>query len=101
MTTTNDVIKVALIDDHKLFREGVKKILSFEPTFEVVAEADDVSESNEIIETHDPDIVLLYINMPEVNGIESTKELLKNKTSVKVIILSIHEDQSYVIHSFE
>src|SRR5699024_5687018 len=99
MTTTNDVIKVALIDDHKLFREGVKKILSFEPTFEVVAEADDGSEANEIIETHDPDIVLMDINMPEVNGIEATKELLKSDPSIKVSILSIRDDGSYVTHS--
>src|SRR5699024_12243505 len=97
----NDVIKVALIDDHKLFREGVKKILSFEPTFEVVAEADDGSEANEIIETHDPDIVLMDINMPEVNGIEATKELLKNNPSIKVIIFSIHENESYVTHSLD
>ena len=101
MTTTNDVIRVALIDDHKLFREGVKKILSFEPTFEVVAEADDGSEANDIIETHDPDIVLMDINMPEVNGIEATKELLKDNPSIKVIILSIHDDESYVTHSLE
>ena len=101
MTTTNDVIRVALIDDHKLFREGVKKILSFEPTFEVVAEADDGSEANDIIETHDLDIVLMDINMPEVNGIEATKELLKDNPSIKVIILSIHDDESYVTHSLE
>src|SRR5699024_12442520 len=98
MTTTNDVIKVALIDDHKLFREGVKKILRFEPPFEVVGEADDGSEANEIIETHDPDIVLIDINMPEVNGIEATKALGKNNASIKVIILSISNHASYVTH---
>src|SRR5688500_11584229 len=101
MTTTNDVIKVALIDDHKHFREGAKELLSCEPTSEVVGEVDDGSVANEIIETHDPDIVLMDINMPEVNGIESTKELLKNNPSIKVIILSIHDDESYVTHSLE
>ena len=56
---TKEVITIALIDDHKLFREGVKRILSFEPSFEVVAEADDGLEANEIIKEYQPDIVLM------------------------------------------
>ncbi|MFS8631471.1 MAG: response regulator transcription factor, partial [Bacillales bacterium] len=50
-------IKIALIDDHKLFREGVKRILSFENSFEVVAEAGDGSEVNELVEKHRPDVI--------------------------------------------
>lgn len=101
MTVTNDVIKLALIDDHKLFREGVKKILSFEPAFDVVAEADDGRDANDLIENYSPDIVLMDINMPEVNGIEATKELLNSNPSIKVIILSIHDDESYVTHALQ
>lgn len=99
--STNEVIKIALIDDHKLFREGVKRILSFEPSFEVVAEADDGREAKDIVEQHDPDIVLMDINMPEVNGIEATKDLLQNNPDLKIIILSIHEDESYVTHALQ
>lgn len=98
---TKEVITIALIDDHKLFREGVKRILSFEPSFDVVAEADDGSEAKDIVKEYQPDIVLMDINMPEMNGIEATKELLQNNPDLKIIILSIHEDESYVSHALQ
>lgn len=96
-----DVITIALIDDHKLFREGVKRILSYEPTFDVIAEADDGSEAKALIEEHEPDVVLMDINMPEVNGIEATRELIEHYPNTKVIILSIHEDETYVTHALQ
>src|SRR5699024_1022833 len=94
-------IKIALIDDHKLFREGVKRILSFEASFEVVAEAGDGTGVNELVKTYEPDVVLMDINMPEINGIEATKELLNKYPDIKVIILSIHDDESYVTHALQ
>lgn len=101
MEVSKEVITLALIDDHKLFREGVKRILSYEPAFEVVAEADDGREANDLIDEYNPDIVLMDINMPEMNGIEATKELLAKKPNIKVIILSIHDDESYVTHALQ
>lgn len=97
----SEKIKIALIDDHKLFREGVKRILSFESSFEVVAEADDGKEANSIVEMYNPDVVLMDINMPEINGIEATKQLVENHPSIKVIILSIHDDENYVTHALQ
>src|SRR5690625_1077077 len=94
-------IKIALIDDHKLFREGVKRILSFESLFEVVAEAGDGNEVNDLVANYNPDIILMDINMPEINGIEATKELMKSYPNIKVIILSIHDDESYVTHALQ
>ena len=99
--SSQDVIKIALIDDHKLFREGVKRILSYEPSFDVVAEADDGREVQAIVDEHKPEVVLMDINMPEVNGIEATKSLLENNSDIKVIILSIHDDESYVTHALQ
>src|SRR5690625_1735930 len=98
---STEIIKIALLDDHKLFREGVKRILSFEPSFQVVADADDGIDANEIVRKYRPDIVLMDINMPEMNGIEATKELLSNYPDVKVIILSIHDDENYVSHALQ
>ncbi len=94
-------ITIALIDDHKLFREGVKRILSFESSFEVVAEAGDGKEVEALVEKHKPDIVLMDINMPEINGIEATKQLLEKHPDTKVIILSIHDDETYVSHALQ
>src|SRR5690625_2197197 len=93
------VIEIVLIDDHKLFREGVKRILEFEPMFTVVAEGGDGLEAEELVRKHNPDVVLMDINMPNMNGVEATAHLVKKYPDTKVIILSIHDDESYVTHA--
>src|SRR5690625_4741374 len=97
----SEVINLVLIDDHKLFREGIKKILDFESDFRVVAEGDDGSDVLTLVEEYEPDIVLMDINMPEMNGVEATAELIKQYPNVFVIILSIHDDESYVTHALK
>ncbi|WP_042462496.1 response regulator [Neobacillus dielmonensis] len=97
MTTT----KIAIIDDHQLFREGVKRILEFEKSFKVVAEGDDGSEALTIVEEHRPDVVIMDINMPQVNGVEATRDLIGKYPDTKVIILSIHDDENYVTHALQ
>lgn len=94
-------IKIVIVDDHQLFREGVKRILDFEDSFEVVAEGNDGSEVIELYEKHNPDVVLMDINMPRVSGVEATEALLKEYPEAKVIILSIHDDGSYVTHALK
>lgn len=98
---TEDVINIILIDDHKLFREGVKRILDFEDSFNVVAEGDDGEEALELVKEHNPDVVLMDINMPNTNGLEATGRLIKQFPEVKVIILSIHDDENYVTHALQ
>ncbi|MCP8617591.1 response regulator transcription factor [Salirhabdus salicampi] len=92
---------IVLIDDHKLFREGIKRILDFEESFTVVAEGDDGSQVNDIVEEHEPDVVLMDINMPHINGVEATSNLIHKFPHIKVIILSIHDDESYVTHALK
>ncbi|WLV23989.1 response regulator transcription factor [Aciduricibacillus chroicocephali] len=92
-------IDIVLIDDHKLFREGVKRILEFEPGFRVVAEGDDGSMARELVAQHKPDVVLMDINMPEMNGVEATGELIAHYPDTNVIILSIHDDEHYVMRA--
>ncbi|MED4933798.1 response regulator transcription factor [Heyndrickxia coagulans] len=94
-------VKIAIIDDHQLFREGVKRILEFEKTFEVVAEGEDGEEALGIIEKYHPDVVLMDINMPHQNGIEATRKLIEAYPETKIIILSIHDDESYVTHALK
>lgn len=93
--------KIVIVDDHQLFREGVKRILDFESSFEVVAEGNDGSEVMELYEKHKPDVILMDINMPRINGVEATEMLLKEYPEAKVIILSIHDDGSYVTHALK
>nr|WP_187445063.1 response regulator transcription factor [Rossellomorea vietnamensis] len=97
MMATNIVI----IDDHQLFREGVKRILEFEPSFNVLAEGEDGSQAIRLVEEHHPDVVLMDINMPEINGVEATAQLVKKHPDTKVIILSIHDDENYVSHALK
>ncbi|WP_042350849.1 response regulator [Bacillus massiliigorillae] len=92
---------IIIIDDHQLFREGVKRILEFESTFQVVAEGDDGNEALGLVETHRPDVVIMDINMPQLNGVEATKQLVRQFPNTKVIILSIHDDENYVTHALK
>ncbi|MRX72177.1 response regulator [Bacillus lacus] len=93
--------RITIIDDHQLFREGVKRILDFEPSFEVVAEGDDGDEALRLVEEHKPDVVIMDINMPNVNGVEATRQLVEANPETKVIILSIHDDENYVTHALK
>ncbi|GLB60209.1 response regulator [Cytobacillus sp. NCCP-133] len=93
--------KIIIIDDHQLFREGVKRILDFEKSFNVVAEGDDGTEAITLVEEYDPDVVIMDINMPNVNGVEATRQLIEKHPDSKVIILSIHDDENYVTHALK
>jgi len=93
--------KIVLIDDHVLFREGIRRILDFEDDFEVVAEGSDGENAMRLVDTYQPDVVLMDINMERVNGVEATKQLVEKYPQLKVIILSIHDDENYVTHALK
>ena len=93
--------KIVIIDDHQLFREGVKRILDFEDSFEVIAEGDDGSDALSLYEQYVPEVILMDINMPRKNGVEATGELMAKYPDAKVIMLSIHDDESYVMHALK
>ena len=93
--------RIVIIDDHQLFREGVKRILDFESSFEVVAEGDDGTQAIQLIEEYQPDVTIMDINMPTTNGVEATRQLLEGFPDTKVIILSIHDDENYVTHALK
>lgn len=93
--------KIVIIDDHQLFREGVKRILDFESTFDVIAEGDDGVDTLRLYEEYSPDVILMDINMPQMNGIEATEQLIAKYPEAKVIMLSIHDDESYVSHALK
>lgn len=92
-------IRILLVDDHELFREGVKRILELEPDFEVVGEFSNGAECLEHGRALEPDVILLDINMPVMNGVEATPIILEIMTQARVIILSIHDDEHYVFRS--
>lgn len=93
--------RILVIDDHQLYREGIKKILEFEESFEVVGEGSDGDEAIELVKELKPDVVIMDINMPTINGVEATKRLVRTYPETKVIILSIHDDENYVTHALK
>ena len=94
-------IKVMLADDHVLMREGIRQLLEFDGTIEVVAEANDGEECLEKLSDISPDILLLDINMPKINGIEVLEEIKKNNMMVKVLILTVHNEVEYLLRAVD
>ncbi len=89
-------IRVILADDHTLVRAGIRALLEKLPGVEVVAEASDGRELLKLAETHRPDVVLVDIGMPSLNGLDATARLTKEFPNVRVIILSMHHNEEYV-----
>lgn len=89
-------VKVLIADDHALIREGLRKILSTDPRIEVVAEVKNGKEAIEYALKTNPDIILMDINMPEINGISATKIIKKEKPQIGIIALTIHDQEEYL-----
>lgn len=90
-------IKILVADDHALLRQGIKNILELEEDLVVIGEVADGEEAVKKTLQLAPDIVLLDINMPKLNGMEVTRRLCAAKANAKVIILTMHDDESYVL----
>jgi DNA-binding NarL/FixJ family response regulator len=90
----NKRVRLVVVDDHTLFRRGLVSLLAEVPEFQVVGEAGDGREALSVIKEKSPDIVLLDVNMPVMNGIETVQELRKNRAAVKILMLTIsqHDD---------
>jgi DNA-binding NarL/FixJ family response regulator len=94
-------IKVLIADDHQLFREGLAKLLGSDPEIEIIALAEDGEEAIEFVEKYNPDMILLDIAMPKMNGIEATRKLKTDYPDIKIIAVSMHKDKQYVKGALE
>ncbi len=92
-------ITVLLAEDHTLVREGLRMMLKLEPDLEVLGEAQDGRRAVALAMDLRPDVVLMDIAMPELNGLEATRQLLKALPGTKIIILTAHCDDAYVKHA--
>lgn len=90
-------IRIMIADDHALLRQGIKKVLELEDDLTVIAEASDGEETIRKVAEVEPDILLLDINMPKLNGLGVAKALKAEESKTKIIILSIHDDEHYVL----
>lgn len=94
-------IKIILADDHNIVRAGIKAILEKMSNIKIVAEASNGKQVLNIIKEIEPDIVLLDIAMPELNGLEVTQQISKNYPNIKVIILSMYKSEEYVLQALK
>lgn len=88
--------RVVLADDHVLIRAGLRALLHSLPNIEVVGEASDGHEAIEVIAQHQPDVVIMDIGMPGLNGVDSTRRIVKQFPGTRVVILSMHANEEYV-----
>ena len=92
-------IRILLADDHTLVRAGIHSLLKNIEGIEVVAEAGDGREALRLVRTHRPDVVLMDIAMPGLNGLEATAHITKKFPQVRVIILSMHVNEEYILQA--
>ena len=90
-------IRVVIADDHALLRQGIRNVLELEPELTVLGEAADGEEAVRQVEELKPDVLLLDVNMPKGNGLEVTRRLKEAGSPVKIVVLTIHDDQNYVV----
>lgn len=94
-------IKIMIVDDHSLIREGIKHLLEFDGSIEVIAQAADGNECLDILSDVKPDVVLLDINMPNMNGIDLLQMIKKKYSSIKILMLTVHNEVEYLVKSMD
>jgi DNA-binding NarL/FixJ family response regulator len=94
-------ITVLLAEDHTIVREGFRKMLELEDDLEIIAEAQDGRQAVALTKKFHPDVVLMDIAMPLLNGLEATRQLLKERPLTKILMLSAHSDDAYVTNATE
>jgi len=91
-------IRIVLADDHQIVRLGLRSLLEAEPDIQVVGEADNGEATLKLVQELTPDVVIMDISMPDLNGIEATRRILAKSPAIKIIALSMHSDSLFVLN---
>lgn len=94
-------LRLLVADDHTLVRQGFRKILEERPDWEVVAEASDGRDAVRLALATQPDVAILDVGMPALNGIEATRQMVRRLQTLRVLILSMHTDEAYIIQALQ
>lgn len=94
-------IRIILVDDHKIMRESLRFLIEKQPDMKVIGEAEDGRKAVEVVKKLSPNLVIMDIVMPGLNGIESTHQIISNSPFVKVIVLSAHSDRRFIYQTFK
>jgi two-component system, NarL family, response regulator NreC len=93
--------RVLIVEDHTILREGLRSLLSAHPEFEISGEATDGREAIKAVEKLHPEIVLMDLSMPRMDGIEAIREIKKQTASIKILALTVHKTEEYIIATLE
>jgi DNA-binding NarL/FixJ family response regulator len=93
--------RIAIAEDHTILREGLRALLISEPDFTVVCEAGDGRDAIQCIEEHQPDLILMDLSMPRMNGLEAIKEIKKRSRSTMVMALTVHKSEEYILATLQ
>jgi DNA-binding NarL/FixJ family response regulator len=99
--STSGDIRIVLVDDHALVRQGFRRILEDEPDLSVIGEAGSGLEAIETVKTLQPDVVVMDMSMPEMNGLHAAREILKQRPATRILILSMYSDEQYVRNALD
>jgi DNA-binding NarL/FixJ family response regulator len=94
-------LKILIADDHQIFREGLRALLEKEPDMEIVAEAGDGATALRLAREHRPDVIVMDITMPDMNGIDATRQIVGESASVRVLALSMESDRRFVVEALK
>lgn len=93
--------RIVVAEDHTILREGLKALLSADPDLEIVGEAGDGREAVQRVQSLEPDIVLMDLSMPRMNGIEALREIRKQVPETKILVLTVHKSEEYILAAFQ
>lgn len=93
--------RIVLVDDHRIVRQGLRALLQAEPGFQVVAEGATGLEAIQLVERFRPDILVIDLMMPEINGLEATWQIKQRNPETRIIVLSMHADEAYVLEALQ
>lgn len=94
-------VNIMIADDHSMIREGLKQLLELDGDIKVIAEANNGKDCLEKLNTYHPDVLLLDINMPEMNGLQVLEILKERKSDIKVLVLTVHNEVEYLLKAVE
>jgi len=90
-------VRIVIAEDHTILREGLKSLLSSNPDFEIIGEAEDGREAIRCVEKFKPDLILMDLSMPRINGLGAIKEIKKRFSETKILVLTVHKTEEYIL----
>src|SRR3990170_5382707 len=97
MNTGKEKKRIVIAEDYTILREGLRAILSMNPEVEVVGEAEDGREAIQCVQRHKPDLALMDLSMPRMNGMEAIREIKKISPQTKILVLTVHKTEEYIL----